>query len=322
MQMTKSMYINFVVIIEETKQWQIKLSLIKSTILTIVLLTLNILTIQYLTYVDFKKIFIKTEDENINRSNFFRALFANITLYALSALIYFLYYFRNPTLPMILSFANSSFIQEYVVLLFIFPGILSMLINKFIYYKFFTIRSIEGQHMQSNYSAWKQLFFHIDFTCLKRNGMAQMFLYRTYNTTISMTISLILFIVYSNYSAFFAKPVSVSFLIYSSTNLFRLKVLNWFLTVNVVYSFFSLIDFYYFPTFSIRKQIYDSLFLLNDDKLLLAGAKVGETCEKSVLESFFINQYINFDQQSKYYYVDSEGKSGNEIFNNCITTVN
>ena len=321
-----TIYGSFIQVITIIKDQENTKNTIVSTIITIVLMSLNILIIQYFTYVDFIKIFKKTEGENINLKNFLRALYANLGVYAICAVIFKLYYFSNPHHPEILSFSNPNFIQEYIVLLFVYPAIVTMLINKFIYYRYFTVNEIKDIHIKnpnSTYSSWKQLFFHIDFVCLHRNGMAQIFLFRVYNSKISMLISLVLFIFYSKSAQFFTKPSVVNSLAYNEANLKTLKIWTWFLCVNVVYSFISLIDFYYFPKFSIQKQVYDSLFLLNDDKLLNSDeSNVLETCERSVLESYFINEFINFDPQSEYYYVDAQGGQANEIYNNIITKVN
>ena len=117
---------------------------------------------------------------------------------------------------------------------------------------------------------------------------------------------------YNKYSFVFSGEEYLTFLVYQEGNTNEIKFFNYILCIQILNIFVSLSYFYHYPHFSKIKEIFDSLFLLYDQKIIDTldsdvqndeeAQKCRVTNEKEALKSNFAKLLINFDPQSELFY--------------------
>ena len=208
-------------------------------------------------------------------------------------------------------FSNVIFVSETLTFFIILPLFLANLIFRIFNSIFFYANYIEN-HIKTNTFFSKNLLSHINFCVIAENGLAYLYLFRIYNIITSVLFSLVLMFHYNKYSFVFSGDEYLIFVVYQGNNTNEIKFYNFILCLQINYLFVSLSHFYHYPQFSKIKEIFDSLFLLYDQKIIdtLESDVLNDeeaqlsrvTNEKEALKSNFAKLLINFDPQSELFY--------------------
>ena len=263
---------------------------------------ISIILIEYLTFSYIINIFSLQESGTANRNSLLISLLLNLLYYfIIFSVIYF--YYDNYQYSLIHGdFSNIKFTSEIVILFIIFPLFLSGLLFRLANYIFFYAHSIENLvKTKTNTFFFKNFISYINYAVFTENGMAYLYLFRIYNIVISVIFSLILLFYYNKYSFIFSSEDLLSFVVYQNKNTDQIKYFNFILCLQIIYLTVNLSYFYHYPQFSKIKQIFDSLFMLYDQKII-DTLENETTNEKEALKSNFAKLLINFDHQSELFY--------------------
>lgn len=261
-----------------------------------------ILTIyQQLTFANIFDIVRVTKIHNMDIQAFFTSLVVQLAYYLV------FYFFSLSFLDFdyrLQKSENASVIKE-VSFLFLYPIIFLFIVNRLL--NVFWIGATEVQNINT-----KEI---ISFTSLnivkptsrmifKNEGLGHLYLYRIYNILLNLIISLILFYSVNSKTFYFSNsPTDSYFTLLDSSSLRYLRICCVFLCLVIVNLIYNLINLGNFPKFDENKQIFDSIFVLYDDKLISSNENVTETPEKDALNSKLGQCYLNFDYQSEYFYL-------------------
>jgi len=152
------------------------------------------------------------------------------------------------------------------------------------------------------------LFRNIKTAVLKEGGLAYIYLIRTYTLFFSIIFSMIIFY-FVNSHLFLFTPNDLRTLIIYNEDTMHYEYLKFWVNiqiVNLLCIIMQLIFFFNYPKFTKTKQIFDSIFTLYDLKII-NSLEIESTCEKDVLESRFILNFLNFDYQSEIYHFTTNG---------------
>jgi len=280
----------------------------------------TILVMQKLTFADPLKLFRKTikGEMNLNTKCFLLALSAQGIYYVVCWGLSILYYINNLNEPFVDTFENNYFIADYIIMRIILPGMVALNIQKNYFVNIFYSDKIKYW--------WMKYFYSIEYSVLSDSGMAEIYLFRLYNHFLSIFISMVLLFLYADVAFPFTRDVYINHLIYTEQNFVSLKTWNTYLSLTCIYMFIGLSDFYNYPKFSGIKQIWDSLFLLHDEKVKefdgFNGKLTDYTIEDKLFNSEFVKDTFNSDYQSEFYHTKvMEGEKSlmvEKVFNQSV----
>lgn len=215
-----------------------------------------------------------------------------------------------------LEFPFSS-IGSFCIWFILTPTVISYIMTKIVFILFFYANFIGcgANYDQSRNFFFYNLFRNVQNVIYNEKGLAYVYLYRVYSLFSIISFSFLL-----TYFAFSTNMMSNSPLILyyqnSSSNEKNLNYLSYVL-YTMVYLIMILSQFFNYPFFSAYRQIYDSLFILYDNKILnLLNYKQGKSFEKEALESSLIKIDFNYDSQSIYFYENKEEEIRTKYFSN------
>ena len=206
-----------------------------------------------------------------------------------------LYYYYDFNFPFTSTFEDDVFMGDYIIIRIMIPGFIAININKnFFVSCFYSDKTTPG---------YMKFFYSIENSMMKDNGMAEMYLFRLYNHFISIFISAILLFLQADISFPYTNDIYTNHLVYNEGNFKTLKLWNTYLSLTIIYMVVGVCDYYNFPKYSDTKQIWDSIFLLHDEKIKeFNGDKIiTETMESNLLKSDFVTKTFNSDIQSEEY---------------------
>ena len=267
--------------------------------------------LQFLTFADLSNLFFYNENSKINISCFLMALVFFFTYFTSYAIIS-IFLISGPTL---ISndysdyinhlFSNNDIAYVEIIKSILIPIVLYLFLVKILFYFFFyskNLGNLREKEDSFDFSV-KNIFRNIKSAVLKDKSLAYIYLFRIYNLFITLLFSMLIFyFLNSNLFVFSDKNIK-TFLIYNSEKKSDIK-LQYFLNIQIVslvYLFMQIIHFFNYPRFQKTKQIFDSIFVLYDLRLM-NSLEIEKTCEKQVLESAFIVDFLNFDSQSELFY--------------------
>jgi hypothetical protein len=258
------------------------------------------LLIQSVTYADIVSILFFNSSGKKNGISLILALLGFVFYYGICNVIVMVFDREKLYSAQISDF---YFALEYSFVFIISPLIITILIQKVIFSFFFYAIVIESEiykNMKPMQFFQFNLLSDISSAVFNSNGLALIYLFRIYSVLISITMSMVFFYECNAHSFLFSNAKLSSLLIYKNNNFQSLKVDNSNLLLVIVYQFVCSIHLYNYPAFSKIKQIFDSIFVLND--LKLGDDKEIKTCERQAFDSKFVKVFINFDTQSEFYY--------------------
>jgi len=282
-----------------------------SLVVSLIIAFISITLIEYLTFTNMLNIYSFQESGCANRNCLLKAIFSIAVYYFSIYIILNLYYNDYKIALKHGEFSNVRFLCEVLTLFLIFPILLTNFIFRLLSSFFFYANYVENPVKTKSF-LFKNFFSDIDYVVFSENGVANLYLFRIYNIVVSVICSLILLFYYNKYSFMFSNEENIVMLVYQGDNVERLRFINYILWLQIVYLFISLSCFYQYPQFSKIKQIFDSLFLLYDQKVIDTleselfldeeSQKNKGTNEKDALKSNFAKLLINFDPQSEMFY--------------------
>jgi len=196
----------------------------------------------------------------------------------------------------------------------IFPIIVYVIYSKIIFWSIFYSHNTEFKDFNTGETKFKKnfamgnLFRNIKTAVLKEGGLAYIYLIRTYTLFFSIIFSMIIFY-FVNSHLFLFTPNDLRTLIIYNEDTMHYEYLKFWVNiqiVNLLCIIMQLIFFFNYPKFTKTKQIFDSIFTLYDLKII-NSLEIESTCEKDVLESRFILNFLNFDYQSEIYHFTTNG---------------
>lgn len=267
-----------------------------SLIIILISIFLILLITQYLTFTDLIGIFSISES---GKRNLYSLVISISVLSIYFTINYFIIFYHENIVN--ISQNKFSFICNYVIV----PLLIAIILQKFTFSIFFYAVSIKSKSYLeiSNNFLFYNMFRGISNCVFTKNGLAYIYLFRIYSVVICSLLSLLLFYFYNQYSFIFSSEKIITFLVYKENgmNLNYINVVNKYLLNLIIYQIVSLLYFYSYPNFNKNKQIFDSVFVLYDLKLILS-LDVEKTCEKDAFQSKFVKDFTNFDTQSYFYY--------------------
>lgn len=296
-------------------------------IIILVLFLLIMLTFNMLTFGDFNSFFFVY---NINKINFYALL--NLCCFK------FLYFLTLAVVYCLTSsdceFTNTNLLGssyasfQYIIKYLIFPFVLYIAYSKLNFFIFIYADDISAEEYNNRQLSFviKNIFSDIKNVVFKDKGLAIVYLFRLYNLQISVISILILFYFSNGYVFIFSDKSIRAFLLYSeatsagtATNQINNSVsINngsdgaiiyiQILTIALSYLFSQLIYYLNYPVYNNTRQIFDSIFSLNEHKIAsnFAGASTKSINNTmTILESKFTYDFVNFDIQSESFYKSS-----------------
>jgi len=275
--------------------------------------------LQHLTFADLSNVLFCSMNKNsiINITSFTISLIYVLLYYAM---YFILIFFIQGDFTSDISFYIESIFSNYgvayyeIIKNFVLPISIYLIYSKIIFWLF-----LYSQTVSINDRKTKKVLITIDFSffnmmrnikgvVLKNGALAYIYLLRIYTLFFTVLLSMIMFFIINRHLYFFS-PNNLRVLLVYNTNENHSENLNFYFRlqlVNIVFLLMQLIYFFNYPKFSKTKQIFDSLFILYDMKII-NSLNIETTCEKDVLESSFITEFLNFDFQSEIYHYTTNG---------------
>lgn len=156
---------------------------------------------------------------------------------------------------------------------------------------------------------YTKCFSGIQSAIIKTNGLALLYLFRVYSVLITIILSLVIFAINSMFHFAFSDPKIISFFIYKTTDITdNLNCFGYKILILLLFQIVLISDFASYPKWNKNKQIFDSLFVLSDLKMMDNDIdKNNMSYEKEALESNFVKLYTNYDNQSEICYRKKKG---------------
>ena len=234
-------------------------------------------------------------DLNINLVSFIRAFIANLIYYVTCICLPWLYYAKDIKVPFVQTLASNEFIGTYIIIRIMLPTFVAVNIMKTYFTTFFY------SHMSEGSLWWKRHLYSIENSIMAPNAMAEIYLFRLYNHFISIIISLVLLLLYSDVSFPFTPNEYLNPLVYNKENFISMKIVTTYLTLTIIYMLVGVADFYNYPKFSDSSQIWDCLFVLSDEKMKEINDEDDYSNDYKLLSSTLIKETLNQDIQSETY---------------------
>lgn len=275
--------------------------------------------IQYLTFADISNILFCDYTSN-SIINFFGFILALIYFTGFFAIFYMINYIIS--IDITLNFADyydnlfSNYSIAYIELIksIFIPIPIYLIYSKIFFWSFFYSNFILIQDAKSNEEKWdfhflfKNLFRNIKLAVLRDGALAYIYLLRIYCLLFTIIFSMVLFYFVNGDLYFYSSNKLLAILVYNPNELHaeNLKFYLKIIIVNIIFLDMQIIHFFNYPKFSKTRQVFDSLFILYDMKLI-NSLDIKSTCEKDVLQSLFIKEFLNFDFQSEIYHYTANG---------------
>lgn len=287
------------------------------TCISVIFLTAIIL--QYLTFADLSNLLFCSFNKNsiINMTSF---LFAFINLIIYFMIYYIILFFISGNFSLNSSVYYDNLLSNYnvayieIIKNIFMPISIYLIYTKIIFWTLLYSQKVEFQDRKSNkvlitieFSFFNMLR-NIKGVVLRNGALAYIYLIRIYMLFFTVIIVMIFFYFLNRHLFFFSPNHLRSLLIYNS-NENHYDNLKFYIKIELVVLVFlsmQLIYFFNYPKFSKTKQIFDTIFTLYDMKII-NSLNIETTCEKDVLESLFITEFLNFDFQSEIYHYTTNG---------------
>jgi hypothetical protein len=196
----------------------------------------------------------------------------------------------------------------------LFPILIYVVYSKIIFWSIFYAHHTEikdyntGEIKFEKNFAMANLLRNVKTAVFKDGGLAYIYLIRTYTLFFSIIFSMIIFYFVNSHLFLFSPNDLRSLILYNEETMHNESLKVWLniQIVNLIFMVMQLIFFFNYPKFTKTKQIFDSIFTLYDLKII-NSLEIKSTCEKDVLESRFIINFLNFDYQSEIYHFIGNG---------------
>jgi len=277
------------------------------------------ITLQYLTFADLSNVFFCSTNENsiINKTSFIiSAIYVILYFLIYFVLIYFIQgdFTQDVSLYLENIFSNYGIAYYEIIKNIILPISIYLIYSKIIFWFFLYSQTVcindrktKKTLMKKDFSLFNMMR-NIKGVVLKNGALAYVYLIRIYTLFFTVLLSILLFYI-TNRDLYFFSPNNLrALLVYNEkeNHSDNLKYYIKFQSINVIFILMQLIYFFNYPKFSKTKQIFDSLFILYDMKII-NSLNIKTTCEKDVLESAFISEFLNFDFQGEIYHYTTNG---------------
>jgi len=215
-------------------------------------------------------------------------------------------------------FSNYSIAYIEVIKSVFIPVAVYLIYSKLIIWSIFysntlAIQQDRGKKSKANNFSnfnflFKNLFRNIKIAVLKNGALAYIYLIRIYSLFFTVLLSMVCLYLVNSHLFFFSASKLRVLLVYNpnESHTESLKFYLRFMFVNIVFLFMQLVHFFNYPKFSKTRQVFDSIFILYDKKII-NSLDINSTCEKDVLESLFIREFLNFDYQSEVFQYTANG---------------
>lgn len=272
----KEITFNYNSTIAHMENWEITTNLIYSLLLCLVVIFILSSYLQHFTFANLIAIFSINLYGNLNLVAFSSSLVIICIHFFVSLFVIFIYLSKHIFISSLASIA-LAFLLIQIYLFF------------FIYYT--------------------RCFSGIQSAIIKANGLALLYLFRVYSVLISIIFSLVIFAGNSMYHFAFSDPNIISFFIYKTTDITdSLNSFGYKILILLLFQIVLISDFASYPKWNKNKQIFDSLFVLSDLKMMDNDVdKNNMSYEKEALESNFVKLYTNYDNQSEICYKKKKG---------------
>lgn len=294
---------------------------IYSILILVLVIFSTAIIIQYLTFADLSSLLFCSFDKIsiINTTSSIIALLFLLSLFIIHYLfVFFLGGFSifSQNFIYYIDGLFSSIDVAYIELIkcILIPIIIYLLFSKVIFWTVFYSQYIEIRDENDENVLfvknfiYNKLFSNIKSVVLKDGALAYIYLLRIYSLIYSVIISMVLFLLINHHLFFFTDNSLRALLIYNTEQKHSdsLKLYIQIQLVNIVFLIMQLLYFFNYPKFSKTKQVFDYIFTLYDMKIM-NSLGIERTCEKDVLESNFIVEFLNFDSQSEKFYYSENG---------------
>lgn len=196
------------------------------------------------------------------------------------------------------------YIANFFLYSIIFPIITHYIITKLIFIFYFCARNINTNNKKVNF-IYFNFFRSSQNNVFYESGLACIYLFRM-NTIILNAFVLVFFVFIYSINNYLFNTNSLIFYFDNNKTFEIIILIN---LLSAIYVFMTICVFFSYPNFTPNKQIFDSIFLLYDNKVLdLSYINIKHTDELLALNSKFTTEIINFDNQNYLFY-----KSKNDL---------
>jgi hypothetical protein len=272
---------------------------------------------QYLTFADISNL-LSSPNENTE---------LNMTSFALSLLFFFMFYILYFISIYFIDsklfsgdydsylndiFSNYSIAYYEIIKIIVIPILIYLVYTKFLFWFFFYTHVADLEHnnrvIYSIDFTYFNMFRNVKEAVLHDGALAYIYLIRIYNLFLTVIFSMLLFYLLNVHLFFFTPNHLRGLLVFNAEkeHYIHLKFYAHIELVTTIYLFMQLIYFFNYPRFSKTRQVFDSIFVLYDMKII-NSLGIENTCEKQVLKSSFILDFLNFDFQSRRFHLTTNG---------------
>lgn len=292
-----------------------------SIVIAILILCFVYLVIQYVTFLNIIKLSLFFSSSS--KIKFLPLISSFISLIVFYLVLFFSTFIND-------CYGNNS-IVKILISSIIIPYVVAAVLKKIT--SVILVCSLKEEKLQINRISNNYIFRlnlllkDINHVVLKENGLGAFYIFCIADFFICLIILMILFCLSVESSFLFSSNKIISFLVYNEKNVnsdFSLFI-QYFLIATTVYMFNTLLNLFNYPLFNKYRQVFDSVFLLLDDKIALnnnnnnnskSDFNIIESPERDTINSAFIKKFINFDPQSEYSFINIKAsKNAETIFN-------
>jgi hypothetical protein len=288
----------------------------------IITIFLTGILLQYSTFADISNIMYYSFNKNsiVNIVCFFGAITFKILFYIIYFILNWIFTIPqygdinlgNYTTKTLFSNFGIGYLEYIKVILF--PILIYVIYSKIIFWSIFYAHHTEikdyntGEIKFEKNFAFINLLRNVKTAVFKEGALAYIYLIRTYTLFFSIIFSMIIFYLINSNLFLFTTNDLRSLILYNEEIMHNESLKSWLniQIVNLIFIIMQLIFFFNYPKFTKTKQIFDSIFTLYDLKII-NSLEIESTCEKDVLESRFIVNFLNFDYQSEIYHFITNG---------------
>lgn len=263
-------------------------------------LFIYLLIFQQMTFGDIIKVLICHKPDPLNFSIYFISIFIILLHLIICDVISLV------LLPFDFESLKNSFGRAALVMLFI-PGSLYLFLTRLAFSKFYyPEKQNDLKNFKANFRSFN--FFRNSVNCIySENGLGCIYLYRIYVQLNCFIILLVLLFASSISSYPFTQNSVIVYYeksaFFEEVNKVILRTLYYLGLIQLA----NICEYFNYPKFSSIKQVFDSIFMLYDTKLMSSiYLEMSNTIEKQALESEFATKVVNVDPQSSQFIANSK----------------